>query len=320
MEDPLAAGTDQPKEQTLNGQVSGDASQPKMMSGERVGTSGEAAGTNEDPRIIEHSADRSAVVVMILLTTASLLVEVLSVFTEAGRGIPVEPWKFTLYEASSVVVILALFPLLPFQVSRGFPGVHPWPRLLAVHGGGVLAFSIVHIAAMVALRKLFYPVFFEGSYVFTDNVLREFTYELRKDALTYVMGAGIVVLVREIAAGRKALSDAKQTASLQMLTYRSGGRTVMLPAARFLSARSEGNYAVLETTDGSHFVRTTLKGLLGDLEQAGVEAIRVHRSHIVAKSALREAIPTGNGDLIVKLEGGSEVPVSRRYRDALPFG
>lgn len=300
-------------------QRTGDDPQLKMTEGQRRGTSGVPLGTNVDPRIVERSADRFAIASLMGFTVAILLVEVLSAFTEAGRGIAIDPGKFALWEVTSVAVIVALLPFLPGRVSQGFPGVHPVSRVLVVHGLGVAAFSALHILGMVALRKMLHPVLYGGPYIFSDNLPRELIYEFRKDALTYVMAAAIIVLVREIAAGRKALADAKRAASPQMLTYRSGGRTVMIPAAAILSARAEGNYAVLETATGNHFVRTTLKALLDDLAAAGVEAARVHRSHIVVLSAVREATPTGHGALVLRLVSGGEVPVSRRYREALPF-
>lgn len=308
------------KHDLAKAQRAGDEPQRKVTSDQALGTSGTALGTNNDPRIVERSADRMAVLGLAVMTLLILAVEVMSAFTEAGRGSGTEAGRFTLYEASSVVVIVGMLPLLPRLISLGFPGVHPWHRLALVHGVGILAFSVIHVALMVALRKLLFPVLFEGTYIFTDNLVREFIYELRKDALTYAMGAGVIVLVREIAAGRKALSDAKRAAAPAMLTYRSGGRTVMIPAGTIRAARSEGNYAVVETSTGSHFVRVTLKSLLEDLAGAGVKAARVHRSHIVAVDAVREAKPTGSGDLSLTLEGGVEVPVSRRYREELPFG
>ncbi|NNU16110.1 LytTR family transcriptional regulator [Parvularcula sp. ZS-1/3] len=301
--------------------ATGDGSRPKGTLGHGVGTSGEASGTAPlTPDEEDRQADRQTFWWFAGLTVAMTLVGVLSAITEAGRGSDVEPAKMALWDGTSILVIFALMPLVAAAVSRGMPGVHRWVRIAGVHAVGVLVFSSLHIAVMVGLRKVLHPVFFGGPYIFTDNLPREFIYEFRKDALTYFILAMLIVLGRELAQKSRALAAAKASAAPRMLTFRSGGRTIFLEAGDVLWAKAEGNYAELHTRQGKHFVRTTLKAVADDLESAGTEAVRVHRSYLAVSKEVREAAPTGSGDLKLTMSDGAEVPVSRRYRDGLSLG
>ncbi|GGY37420.1 LytTR family DNA-binding domain-containing protein [Parvularcula lutaonensis] len=283
--------------------------------------SGEASGTKPlTPDEEDARADRKTFLWFAGLTVAMLVVGVLSAGTEASRGSPVDPGKMLLWDSTSILVIFALMPAVAQVVSRGMPGVHSWSRIAAVHLLGVVAFSVVHILGMVLLRKLLSPLVFGEPYVFTDNLPREFVYEFRKDALTYFILVMFLILGRELAQKKRALEEAKASAAPRMLTYRSGGRTIMLAAGDVLWAKAEGNYAELHTRSGTYFVRTTLKAVAEDLEGAGAEAVRVHRSYLAVPREVRQAAPTGNGDLRLTMSDGAEVPVSRRYRGGLSLG
>ncbi len=293
-----------------------------MTSGLGSGTSGVAQGTGggASPVAIDRAADRSTFVLYGVMMIAAFVVAVLSAVTEAGRGSAVDPARLALWDGTSILVILALMPLVARVTTWGTPGVQPWPRVLAVHGAGVLAFSLVHIMGMVMLRKLASPIVFDFAYTFTDNLPREFVYELRKDAISYAILVIFLVLGRELAQIRAELDVARAAAAPRTLTYRSGGATVVLSAADVLWAKSEGNYAEVHSTRQKHFVRTTLKALQDDLVEAGVPAVRVHRSFLVVPAAAQELSPTGSGDHTLVMADGAEVPVSRRYRNDLPIG
>ena len=61
----------------------------------------------------------------------------------------------------------------------------------------------------------------------------------------------------------------------------------------------------------------TLAALQDQLHAAGADTVRVHRSWLVARRAVAELKPTGSCDMTAVLASGREIPVSRRYRDAL---
>ncbi len=66
-----------------------------------------------------------------------------------------------------------------------------------------------------------------------------------------------------------------------------------------------------------HLARMTLKALEDQLEAAGAETVRVHRSWLVSRNAIAEIRPGSSGDQQIKLSSGLHVPVSRRYKNRL---
>jgi two-component system, LytTR family, sensor kinase len=115
---------------------------------------------------------------------------------EMVRGRPDYPvWQPFVWELSSVVVIVALIPLVAYLENRVRIDSRPRLRVLFVHLGAAVAFSIVHTTTMVLLRKLVY-VLLGDSYTF-GNFLREGFYELQKDLITYIIILLVIFACRE---------------------------------------------------------------------------------------------------------------------------
>ena len=89
-----------------------------------------------------------------------------------------------------------------------------------------------------------------------------------------------------------------------------GGVTRFVAPAEVLYVEAQGDYARLHTPGGgSHLVRIPLAALEERWRPAGF--VRVHRSHLVALSAIEEMrIDSGRCTILV---GGTELPVSRRH-------
>jgi len=121
------------------------------------------------------------------------------------------PWKPFLWEMSSVIVILALIPLILRLETRVRIDSRPRMRALLVHIAGAVAFSIVHTTGMVLIRKLVYAWAGE-SYLF-GNILVEWIYELQKDLLTYFTILLVTFAVREFRIRRAGELRAQQLAT-----------------------------------------------------------------------------------------------------------
>jgi DNA-binding LytR/AlgR family response regulator len=88
-----------------------------------------------------------------------------------------------------------------------------------------------------------------------------------------------------------------------------GGVTRFVTPAEVLYVEAQGDYARLHTSGGSHLVRIPLNALSERWSGAGF--VRVHRSHLVALSAIEELrLDSGRCTIVV---GGTELPVSRRH-------
>ncbi|MFF5265216.1 LytR/AlgR family response regulator transcription factor [Actinomadura viridis] len=88
-----------------------------------------------------------------------------------------------------------------------------------------------------------------------------------------------------------------------------GGVTRFVAPAEVLYVEAQGDYARLHTAGASHLVRIPLAALEDRWRGAGF--VRVHRSHLVALSAIEELrLDSGRCTILV---GGVELPVSRRH-------
>lgn len=224
-------------------------------------------------------------------------------------GRPLAPWKAFAFEYSSWLLILALAPLVWLLLQRLPLGNRRWPRDLALHALATLPFSAVHIAGMVAVRKLVFSLADE-SYGGT-----EFFYEYRKDVLAYAgILAGYWVAARLVAAARAPAVAAPSPPAI--LTLRDGTRTLQVRIADLLWAASAGNYVEFALTDGRKpLIRGTLQHFEAALGPHGV--VRVHRTRLVNPAHIAAIDSKESGDFTLTLDDGSQLAGSRRYRERL---
>lgn len=87
-----------------------------------------------------------------------------------------------------------------------------------------------------------------------------------------------------------------------------------LRGAVIRAVQSEDHYLRLHTDRGSDLILMRLSDALTELE--GLEGAQTHRSWWVARDAVR-GVTRGDGRALLTLDGGLQVPVSRRYAKAL---
>lgn len=102
---------------------------------------------------------------------------------------------------------------------------------------------------------------------------------------------------------------------LERFLVRSRSRMVLVAAARVDWIGAASNYVELHCGKETHLVRGTLHDLEARLDPA--RFIRIHRSVIVNLERVKELHPWSHGDLLVVLQDGTELRLSRRYRDRL---
>lgn len=74
------------------------------------------------------------------------------------------------------------------------------------------------------------------------------------------------------------------------------------------------HFVTVETPGGAHRLRMRLRDAIDEMDS--VEGFRTHRSHWVARAAIRE-VEREDGRVTLVLENGARVPVSRKYRPDL---
>lgn len=102
---------------------------------------------------------------------------------------------------------------------------------------------------------------------------------------------------------------------LERLLVRDGERSLLLDVARIDWIEADRNHVRLHADGASHLVRGTITALEARLDPA--RFIRIHRSRMVNAERIREIHPWSHGDQLVVLRDGTELIMSRRYRDRL---
>lgn len=264
---------------------------------------------------IERRVLHNAFIAFTLATLGFWLVNGLSAAEEWRRAGETGGWIRALtLEGTSNAVILALFYPVALLERRYPAAPGRWLTALPVHLIASLAFSIIHVLSMWTLRAGLWPILFDRSYGF-ESMVSQFFYEYRKDLLSYAVILAILAVMRAreeaLQSAAAARTDARRD---HVVTLRCGGRELRLPAAEILSASAAGNYVEVRTAGGVHLARTSLAALEEMLAAAKADPVRLHRSHLAARSAVREIIPKGDGDAEARLADGLVLPVSRRYR------
>lgn len=114
------------------------------------------------------------------------------------------------------------------------------------------------------------------------------------------------------------LESRKQRAT--RVVIKSAGRIFFLPVEEIDWVEAADNYVRIHAGADAHLVRETLQSLEGRLDPA--KFLRIHRSTIVNLDRIRELHPLFHGDYAVRLRDGTELTLSRNYREKLgePLG
>jgi two-component system LytT family response regulator len=128
--------------------------------------------------------------------------------------------------------------------------------------------------------------------------------------------------VRELVAGRSnaSLTDflarlQQRTAFMQHVAVKSKGRMRLVRVDQIDWFESAGNYVRLHVGNERFLLRQTMNGLEEKLDPR--QFVRIHRTTIVNLGRIREARAASHGDHIVVLHDGTELLLSRGYRDRL---
>lgn len=99
------------------------------------------------------------------------------------------------------------------------------------------------------------------------------------------------------------------------LLLRDGDGTQVLAMAQIDWVEAAGNYLCIRSQGRTHVQRCTLSQMERRLDPQRFQ--RIHRSRIVNVERIARLVPQFNGDHTVVLHDGTELALSRTYRDAL---
>ncbi|MBL8261662.1 MAG: response regulator [Xanthomonadaceae bacterium] len=118
-----------------------------------------------------------------------------------------------------------------------------------------------------------------------------------------------------IAAALKDLGLGASRRWAKRLAVKSTGRVLLVELRDVDRIDAAGNYVEIRVGSKTHLLRETLTHLEARLDPE--RFARVSRASIVNIERVRELQPMFNGDFVVVLKDGSEVPGSRRYRESI---
>ena len=100
---------------------------------------------------------------------------------------------------------------------------------------------------------------------------------------------------------------------LERLVVKSVGRVFFLKTDEIDWIEAAGNYVKLHTGKESHMIRETMNGIEAKLNPD--KFLRIHRSTVVHIDRIKELHPMFSGDYAVILRNGTELALSRNYRE-----
>ena len=240
----------------------------------------------------------------VLLTVSLLAQTYIQIADEARRGYAMGFGQGLALQATSHLVIAALLPVL-YWLHRRWPVDGGWRNLL-IHAAAVVPFSLAHTLGMAALRLLWFNAIRGEAYAFPLSADR-FAYEGAKDLISYgMLSVGVVVFGRLL---RRAPTPPPERFAVR----KRGGTEVMVEVADIDWIEAAGNYAILHVGDETFEIRSSLTKLESELDPK--RFVRVHKSHMVNIARVTEVVPWVSGDWRIRLNGGAEVNLSRRYRE-----
>lgn len=229
-------------------------------------------------------------------------------------------------QGSSIVASLLLLPLLLAAIRRWPVQWNNWRRRLPLYLLGSIAWSLAHVAGMVALRKLAYAAL-GGHYDYGPwpaNLLYEYGKDAR-DFFVIVAGVHTFDSFRRLRQGEAHALDAPDPGVApvpeaaperpQRFLVRKLDREFLIDVDSIDWAQASGNYVNLHVAGRVYPMRSTMAALEEKLDPA--RFLRVHRSYIVSLSRIASIEPLDTGDARIHLLDGTVVPCSRRYREAL---
>jgi len=184
-----------------------------------------------------------------------------------------------------------------FEVLDALQG-RPIPHLVFVTAYDQYAVRAFEVHALDYILKPFDRERFEASWQRAKaQVLRERNGGVEQRILS---------LLEDLKAGTK---------YLERLVIKSSGRIYFLETNDIDWIQAEGNYVSVHAGKKAHLLRETITSLESQLDPK--KFLRIHRSAIVRIDRIKELQPWFHGEYHIVLHDGTELTLSRNYRDRL---
>lgn len=245
---------------------------------------------------------------------------------EAGLragGEAYQAWEPMLREGSRMLAIALLLPAI-LAFDRRFPlRLASLQRALPAHIAATIVYTVAVALLMRALRTLAYAA--AGQDHAFAPWLASLPYEYLINARDYLGLLAIVYLYRfvllRLQGEASLLAEPEHGVAVepverpQRLLIRKLGKEFLINIDHIEWLAAAGNYVNLHIADRVYPLRETMAGIERQLDPQ--RFARVHRSFIVNLDHVAEIEPREGGEARIRMACGTQVPFSRRYRNAL---
>jgi hypothetical protein len=243
-----------------------------------------------------------------------LLIDLLDVQAAWRDRVAHNPWEPVIWEYTSGVAHIALYPLVWRAARLAYPGDGRPLRMIIAHSVASLAYSLAHVGGFIVLRHVVYAL---AGARYQFGGLGDALYEYPRDLVAYgsVIG-GLWGLGRLLNARTQPALLPAPAEEMPTFDIRDGPRTLRVPISQIAAVSSAGNYVEFNLVDcRKPLMRATLGAIESEFVPRGF--VRIHRSWLVNAARVEAIEPAGSGDFTVTLAGGVKAPLSRRFREAL---
>jgi DNA-binding LytR/AlgR family response regulator len=101
-------------------------------------------------------------------------------------------------------------------------------------------------------------------------------------------------------------------AKLSRIAIKAKGRILFIDPHEIVAVEAQGNYVLLRRKAGSDLLRESMSAVEEKLRPYGF--VRIHRSVIINAAFVEEILTLAAGDYVLRVQGGIEFTVSRKYR------
>jgi len=218
-----------------------------------------------------------------------------------------------IWQVTSILAWLCVCVMIWWGVAYIRPPRFNWPVVAILFAIGLPIASAFHIGLMIAFRSLAYAV--EGArYQFAGGIANPFLYEFRKDVPTYLQFVALAGLCQWLLARVGLQVPQPELEKGRYLAVGDGAVTHQVPIDDIVQVAAAGNYVEIEIGGRTLLYRATLATMESEL---GGRFVRIHRSRLVNRDAIRRIETNQSGDFEVLLSDGTTAKGSRRYRGGL---
>jgi len=228
--------------------------------------------------------------------------------------VPVAARYVWIWQVTSVMAWALVTVPIWWAVARVRPPRFGWGAIAAMFVVGLLLASAAHIALMIGFRKAVYWAWEGASYHFQGNLAHPYVYEFRKDIATYLQFVLVALAAQWLLARIDPVVVREEASETPVLLVQEGTLTTRVPIDEVDWVAAAGNYVELPWRGRTLLHRATLAAVEGEV---GDRFVRIHRSRLVRRAAIRSVETNQAGDFEVTLEGGAVLKGSRRYRAGL---